>query len=150
MWSHVCTCPSTYIITLLNPGKGGRLLIIVSWIIPYLWNFLKIAIYFFYIILHLKFWAHSLLQSDIITILSKHTVILPIKYYKTYEKVLPFPKKAVHSIQIHRKTDIINSFLKSQYQSYHFPSSQKKTLHFPGGRINELTITFVYWILYSM
>ena len=35
------------------------------------------------------------LVYDIITILSKHTVIFPIKYYKTYEKVLPFPKKAI-------------------------------------------------------
>ena len=33
-----------------------------------------------------KFWAHSLFQSDVITTLSKHTVIIPMKYTKTYEK----------------------------------------------------------------
>ena len=48
------------------------LLLIASLRIPYLLNFVKIDIYFFYI-LYPKFWAHSSFQNDIVTILSKHT-----------------------------------------------------------------------------
>ena len=53
----------------------------------YLWNFVKIDIYFFHIF-YPKFWAHGLFQNDIVTILSKHIVIIPLKYENTNEKVL--------------------------------------------------------------
>ena len=77
--SHVC--PSTYsIIIQLDPGEGGgkfchfhvSLLIIALLRIPYLLNFVKLDIKFSNI-LDPKFWAHSLFQNDIVTILSKHT-----------------------------------------------------------------------------